>query len=62
MKIGFVFQQFNIILLLSALENVELLKKLNKSGKTVVVVTHDINVGNCADRIINIRDGKIVGE
>jgi len=40
----------------------ELLKKLNKSGKTVVVVTHDINVGNCADRIINIRDGKIVEE
>ena len=40
----------------------ELLKKLNKSGKTVVVVTHDINVGKCADRIINIGDGKIVGE
>ena len=40
----------------------ELLKKLNKSGKTVIVVTHDINVGNCADRIINIRDGEIVEE
>ena len=40
----------------------ELLKKLNKSGKTVIVVTHDINVGNCADRIINIRDGEIVDE
>jgi putative ABC transport system ATP-binding protein len=40
----------------------ELLKKLNETGKTVVVVTHDINVGKCADRIINIRDGKIVGE
>ena len=40
----------------------ELLKKLNKSGKTVVVVTHDINVGKVADRIINIRDGKIVEE
>ncbi len=40
----------------------ELLKKLNETGKTVVVVTHDINVGKCADRIINIRDGKIVEE
>ncbi|ABR56107.1 ABC transporter related [Methanococcus aeolicus Nankai-3] len=40
----------------------ELLKKLNKSGKTVVVVTHDINVGKVADRIIDIRDGKIVEE
>ncbi|EHP84334.1 ABC transporter ATP-binding protein [Methanotorris formicicus] len=37
-----------------------LLKKLNEGGKTVVVVTHDINVGMCADRIINIRDGEIV--
>ncbi len=40
----------------------ELLKKLNKSGKTVIVVTHDINVGKVADRIINIGDGKIVEE
>ncbi|AEH06435.1 ABC transporter ATP-binding protein [Methanothermococcus okinawensis] len=40
----------------------ELLKKLNKSGKTVVMVTHDINVGKVADRIINIRDGELVEE
>jgi ABC-type lipoprotein export system ATPase subunit len=37
-----------------------LLEELNKQGITIVLVTHDLKVGQKADRIINISDGKIV--
>ena len=36
-------------------EVMKLFKKLNEKGKTIILVTHDINVANCADRIINIE-------
>ncbi len=32
----------------------------SKRGKTVVVVTHDPNVASYADRMLNLRDGRIV--
>lgn len=35
-------------------------KKLNDEGKTIIIVTHDINVANECERIINISDGRIV--
>jgi putative ABC transport system ATP-binding protein len=38
----------------------ELLKKLNEEGKTIVLVTHDLNLGETTDRQIYIKDGKIV--
>jgi len=45
----------------TALEIVDLLIKLNKeNGQTFVVVTHAIEVGNMADRIITMRNGRIV--
>lgn len=34
--------------------------KLNKEGKTIVVVTHDPMIAGLAKRIIKIKDGKIV--
>ena len=37
----------------------ELLRELNKKGKTVLVVTHDDNLAQKADRIIRVADGKI---
>ena len=44
-------------------EIVELFKKLiEKYGTTVVLVTHDPNVAAEADRVITMRDGKIVSE
>jgi len=39
------------------------LRKMNKElGTTVIVVTHDREIAEMADRIIHIKDGKIVGE
>ncbi|MBB4826437.1 putative ABC transport system ATP-binding protein [Sporosarcina luteola] len=35
-------------------EIIELLKELNKEGKTLVIVTHDPEVANKCDRIINL--------
>lgn len=41
-------------------EVMELFQKYKSLGKTVVMVTHDINTAREADRIIFMRDGKIV--
>lgn len=40
----------------------ENLKEINRKGKTVVVVTHDASLASYADRIINLKDGKIEKE
>ncbi|MCR5495289.1 MAG: ABC transporter ATP-binding protein [Treponema sp.] len=37
----------------------ELFRTINKSGTTVVIVTHDQNIGESADRCIRILDGNI---
>lgn len=37
-----------------------ILRKLNEKGKTLIIVTHDPEIASQADRIITIRDGKIV--
>lgn len=38
----------------------DILKALNKEGKTIVLVTHDLKIANYADRIIRLEQGKIV--
>jgi putative ABC transport system ATP-binding protein len=35
------------------------LEKLHKQGKTIVMVTHDMNLSKYADRVIYLKDGKI---
>ena len=46
----------------SGSEVMELLRRSNEShGVTVVLVTHDERVAGYADRVIHLRDGKIVG-
>jgi len=40
-------------------EIIELFRKLNKSGKTVVIVTHDEELANVTNRKIIIKDGKV---
>lgn len=40
-------------------EVMNILKGLNDEGKTIIIVTHDINVANRCNRIISLSDGKI---
>lgn len=41
-------------------ENImRILKKLNKSGKTVILITHNMDEARMADRIVYIKDGRI---
>jgi len=42
-------------------EIVELLRKSNKEYKqTIIMITHNMEIAKCADRIIKLEDGKIV--
>ncbi len=46
----------------SGLQVMGILRSLVEEGKTVVMVTHDQKMAEMADRIVKIRDGKILGE
>lgn len=44
-------------------EIMELLKKSNRKYKqTIIMITHNMEIAKCADRIIQIEDGRIVKE
>lgn len=45
----------------SGKEIMDLLRNLNKKGKTVVIITHDQGIADFADRTIRILDGEVVG-
>lgn len=40
-------------------EIIQLLRKLNKEGQTIVMITHELHIGKKADRIIQLKDGLI---
>ncbi len=40
-------------------EIIDLLQQLNKEGKTIIIVTHDLEVAKKCNRIIELIDGKI---
>lgn len=41
-------------------EILELFKKLNDNGNTIIMITHDKEIANWSKRVINIVDGKIL--
>lgn len=43
-------------------EIMEVFKRLNSEGKTVVIVTHDPKIAEQCGRVIEISDGKIISE
>ncbi|MDD4908322.1 MAG: ABC transporter permease [Candidatus Omnitrophica bacterium] len=43
-------------------EIMAILKRLNQSGKTVIVVTHESEIAGQARRIIQMRDGEIISD
>lgn len=40
----------------------EIFKKLNEEGKTVIIITHDERIAHMCHRIIHIEDGAVKGE
>ena len=44
----------------TGIEVLQLIKKLNEEGNTIILVTHDNNIAAQAKRIIRISDGKVI--
>lgn len=43
-------------------EVLKILKELHREGRTIIIVTHDADVAARAERVIELRDGKIVAD
>lgn len=43
-------------------EVLTILKELHRQGQTIIIVTHDMQVAQQAERIIEIHDGEIIGD
>jgi putative ABC transport system ATP-binding protein len=36
-----------------------MLRRLNEAGKTIIMVTHEPDIAECARRVVRMRDGHI---
>jgi len=43
----------------STMEVMRILKSLSKTGRTIIIITHDLEIAKQARRVIHIRDGQI---
>lgn len=43
-------------------EIISILEDLNRRGKTVIMVTHEVEIGRRAGRIVTMRDGEIISD
>ena len=43
-------------------EVLELFRRLHAGGQTILLVTHDDDVAEAGDRIVRMRDGRVVSE
>lgn len=43
-------------------ELLDFLKKLNREGNTIVLITHDHSVAQEANRVVTLKDGKIISD
>jgi putative ABC transport system ATP-binding protein len=41
---------------------IDLLRAQHQAGQTIVMVTHDAGVAAAADRVVQVRDGRVVGD
>ena len=46
----------------TSMEVMQLFQSLGKSGITVVIVTHEPDIGRCAERMITMRDGRVIND
>ena len=44
----------------NTLETMKILSKLNQTGKTIIIVTHDSKVAKCCNKIYTMEDGMLI--
>jgi putative ABC transport system ATP-binding protein len=44
----------------TSLEVMALFQELNQAGMTILLVTHEHDIAECASRLVELRDGKIL--
>ncbi len=46
----------------TAAQILQLFREVNRSGQTMVIVTHDHTIGANADRLVEVRDGRVASQ